>query len=394
MTAAGPSRGGRGGLLDRLEPVHVAVTRDEREAVYRFRYSVYVEELGRKLGLGDRERQEVHDPEDDQPYTTLLYTGSPADMTGTIRVRHWGPGEVPEDDRRTFSMELFEGVEQLSVAEIGRLMIRPGARNRLLFVALTREAYEAAGRKGVDLGFANCVPRLVPLYRRLGLRPYAGRPVPTPDGVEVPLVLVVSDQEHFEEVGSFFAELVPRYFGPGRRPPVAPDVYRGALETAALPFVTDSEAVWEEVQRRWEVGVQAGSFLRALDPQTVRKLAAFGALLAVPAGERLTEKGLSQREMFVVLEGLFEAVDDDRRLGIAGAGDVLGEMAFFRTSGRRAASVRAVTDGRVLVLRRTFIDQLRRTDPACAADLLFHLAQVLADRAMSGDTGGRGAEMG
>ncbi len=37
-------------LLSRLQPVHQAVTREEREAVYRFRYRVYVEEFGRELG--------------------------------------------------------------------------------------------------------------------------------------------------------------------------------------------------------------------------------------------------------------------------------------------------------------------------------------------------------
>ena len=349
--------------------------------MYRFRYSVYVEELGRRLGRGDPERREVHDDEDERPYTTLLYTGTTADMTGTIRVRHWDPGEVPAKDRSTFSMELFDGVERLSVTEIGRLMIKPEARSRLLFAALTAGAYQHAARRGVDLGFANCVPRLVPLYQKLGLRPYAGRPIPTPDGIEVPLVLVTSDQEHFQSVGSFFAELVPRYFGPGLRTPVPPEVYQKAVEDPHLPFVTDSATVWEQVQRQWEIGSHPPALLQALARETVEKLAAAGALLAVPGGELLTEKGLSQREMFVVLEGLFEASDGERQLGLAGEGDVLGEIAFFGTSGRRVASVRALSDGRVLVLRRAFLDQLQRRDPACAADILFHLARVLADRA-------------
>jgi hypothetical protein len=37
----------------------------------------------------------------------------------------------------------------------------------------------------------------------------------------------------------------------------------------------------------------------------------------------------------------------------------------------------------VLVLTRPFLDQLRATDPVCAADLLFHVARVLADRAVA-----------
>jgi GNAT superfamily N-acetyltransferase len=369
-------------LLARAERARAATTLEEREAIYRFRWSVYVEELGRKLGVGDPDRRWVHDAEDDRPYTTLLYTGSLEEMTGTMRVRHWAPGEVPPADRRTFSMQLFGGLDELSVCELGRFMIKPDARNRLVFVSLCREAYEVAAARGLDLAFANCVPRLVALYVKLGFHPYPGSPISTPDGVEVPLVMVPSDEEHFERVGSFFASLVSRYYGPDRRPPLGTDRYRDLLDRGDLPYLTDPEAVWERVQRHLETSGRHG-LLEALEPETVRKLATSGSLLTVPAGELLTEKGLSQQEMFLVVEGLFEAVDGDRRIGLVGEGEVAGEMAFFGTSGRRSASVRAVSDGRVLVLSRPFLDQLRATDPVCAADLLFHVARVLADRAVA-----------
>ncbi|HEX2042137.1 MAG TPA: Crp/Fnr family transcriptional regulator [Acidimicrobiales bacterium] len=373
---------GHESLLARAGRARIAATPEEREAIYRFRWSVYVDELGRKLGRGDPERRWVHDDEDDRPYTTLLYTGSPEEMTGTLRVRHWAAGEVPPADRRAFSMHLFAGVDELSVCELGRFMIQPDARNRLVFVSLCREAYEVAAARGLDLAFANCAPRLVPLYVKLGFRPYPGSPIATPDGVEVPLVMVPADEEHFERVGSFFAPLVARHYGPGRHPPLSTESYRELLDQGDLPYVTDPAAVWERVQHHLETSGRRG-LLEALEPETVRKLATSGSLLAVPAGELLTEKGLSQQEMFLVVEGLFEAVDGDRRLGLVGEGEVAGEMAFFGTLGRRSASVRAVSDGRVLVLTRPFLDQLRATDPVCAADLLFHVARVLADRAVA-----------
>ena len=82
----------------------------------------------------------------------------------------------------------------------------------------------------------------------------------------------------------------------------------------------------------------------------------------------------------MILDGTFEVYDDDRRLRLIGRGDVIGEIGFFGTSGRRTASVRAATDGEVLVLRRHFLDELREHDPACAAEILFELARALADR--------------
>jgi hypothetical protein len=68
---------GHEGLLARAERARIATTSEAREAIYRFRWSVYVEELGRKLGVGDPDRRWVHDAEDERPYTTLLYTAHP-----------------------------------------------------------------------------------------------------------------------------------------------------------------------------------------------------------------------------------------------------------------------------------------------------------------------------
>ena len=69
----------------------------------------------------------------------------------------------------------------------------------------------------------------------------------------------------------------------------------------------------------------------------------------VPAGQLLTEKGLTQREIFVILDGAFEVHDGDRRIAVLGPGEVIGEVGFFGTSGRRMASVTAASDGQVLV---------------------------------------------
>jgi CRP-like cAMP-binding protein len=120
--------------------------------------------------------------------------------------------------------------------------------------------------------------------------------------------------------------------------------------------------------------------LDALSEDTIRKLTGKGFLMDLPAGQLLTEKGLSQREIFVILDGVFEVYDGDRRLAVLGQGDVIGEIGFFASSGRRIASVTAASDGQVLVLRRHFIDELMKNDPSCAAEVLFGLARMLADR--------------
>ena len=379
MRAAAPE------LIGALEPVYIAETQAEREAVFSFRYSVYGVELGRKLGNADHGRQRVHDEEDDQPYTTLLYTllttgDSDGQLTGTTRIRRWQPGQVPAQDWAAFSMERFEGLRDMPTAEIGRLMIEPGHRGQMGLVSMACAVYQLyAGELAADAGFINCAAGLVRHYRLLGFRTYAGQLVPTADGIEVPLVLIPSDRAYLEQAGSFVAPFADLFYGPGRRPPVDVGRWARLLDADSAPVRFDAAAVWERVSRLRRADGNP-SILESLSEATVHKLSGQGFLMNVSAGQLLTEKGLNQREIFVILDGAFEVHDDDRRIALLGPGEVIGEVGFFGTSGRRMASVTAASDGQVLVLRRRFVDELMRSDPGCAAEVLFGLARVLADR--------------
>jgi hypothetical protein len=376
MRAAAPE------LVDSIEPVYTAETETEREAVFSFRYTVYAEELGRKLGNADPGRRRVHDEEDDKPYTILLYTADGAgQLTGTVRLRRWEPGQVPAKDWQAFSMDRFDGLREMSTSEIGRLMIEPGHRGQLGLVSMVCAIYQLyAGELPVDAAFINCAAGLVRHYRLLGFRTYAGRLVPTADGIEVPLVQIPSDRAYLEQAGSFVAPFASVFYGPGKRPPVDVGRWARLLDADSAPVRFDPAAVWERVDRLRQAEAERPSMLEALSEDTVRKLSDKGFLMDIPAGQLLTEKGLTQREIFVILDGAFEVHDGDRRIALLGPGEVIGEVGFFGTSGRRMASVTAASDGQVLALRRRFVDELMRSDPACAAEVLFGLARVLADR--------------
>ncbi len=376
MRAAAPD------LVGALEPVYIAETEAEREAVFSFRYTVYGTELGRKLGNADPGRERVHDPEDDQPYTTLLYTDDGAgQLTGTTRIRRWEPGQVPAKDWEAFSMERFEGLREMPTAEIGRLMIERGHRGQMGLVSMSCAVYQMyAGELPADAAFINCAAGLVRHYRLLGFRTYAGRVVPTADGIEVPLVLIPSDRAYLEQAGSFVAPFADLFYGWGKRAPVDVGRWARLFDADSAPVRFDSAAVWERVSRLREEESDRPSMIEALSGDTVRKLSDKGFLMNVPAGSLLTEKGLTQREIFVILEGVFEVHDGDRRIALVGPGGVIGEIGFFGTSGRRIASVTAASDGQVLALRRRFVDELMKSDPAAAAEILFELARVLADR--------------
>ncbi len=99
--------------------------------------------------------------------------------------------------------------------------------------------------------------------------------------------------------------------------------------------------------------------------------------------EAITRQDLVEREMFVVLDGLFEAFDGDRRLQVLGQGELFGEVAFFRRDQQRTATVRAACDGRLLLVRAKSLERLIDEKPRIAAQILLALGSVMADRIAS-----------
>jgi CRP-like cAMP-binding protein len=367
------------GLLSRLEPVHEACTREEREAIYRFRYQVYVEELHHTVGGVDHEKRWLHDEDDDAPYAIHVYTGTLQEVTGAVRMMHWEPGKVPEREFRMLSMERVPDILERRVAELGRFMIHHTLRGRLLLPALARYGYEClVGEHGVEMMFLCCAPGLISAYARLGFRTFGGALVSHADGMHVPMMGIPSDHERLARIGSPAASVARKYYGPGRRPPLDPQRYEHLFEDASV--VMDPEHIWEEMQHTLQDADAGPSFLHQLPERLVNELGRCGCIVEVAPGTLVTQEGYVERELYVILSGSFEVLSGGRRLAVVGAGEVLGEVAFFRESGCRSASVRAVAPGRVLMLRRKVLESMMKDEPAMAAELLFHLARVVSER--------------
>ena len=369
--------------LTKLEQVHEAKSREERDAVYAFRYKIYVEELGRELGGVDHVRKVVCDGDDEKECSVLLYTGPLDDISATVRLRIWQPGRIPGREFEMLSMSKFPGIEERTISELGRLMIRPTLRGKLLLPSLVRSVYERGVVAGVDLGFCYCAPGLVPHYRKLGFRPYAAPLVPTVDGLEVPLVGIASDAKYLKQMGSPVASLVSRFYGtgPGKRPPLDLSTLGDLLDPGGSSVELERDQVWQEVQDGLLQDAGASSILDGLSEAAVRKLTAKGFLLDVARDTLVTRAGHGQREMYIVLEGTLEVLSaEGRRLAVLGRGDLFGELAFFRDEGRRTASVRAASDCHLLVLRRHFLTELGKSDPDVALQLHFNLGRILSER--------------
>ena len=369
--------------LSRLEQVHRAETREEREAVYRFRYRVYVEEFGRELGSPDHDRKWVTDADDDKDTSTILYTGSPDNITGTVRLRHWRAGAVPHHDIEELSMDRFADIAERNTGEIGRLMVRKSMRGKMIIASLLRASYEIfAGEQRTDLVFCYCSPGLVRYYQQLAMRPFGGRLVNAPDGMMVPLVAVLSDRSYYKRMRSFLAPLVRRHFGPGKRDPLSLAPYRHLFADGATGIEFDPERVWEQLEASWMPGesTELAKLVESVPRESLHQLVASGQIVDVDEGTLVTRKGFSERELYFILEGCFAVTDEERLLRRMGRGELFGEIAFLDPAGRRTASVEALSAGRVLILRGRSVEKLMRRDGELGSWFRDRLDRLMTER--------------
>ena len=369
--------------FSKLAPVHHAVTQEEKEAVYRFRYQVFAEEGYRTQPVGmDAAAKRVTDENDAAPETTILYTGRSPEVTGCVRLRTWEAGSIPEEVISVFSLELFPGLQSLRVAEVGPFIVRPSLRGTLLLPSLVGALYEQLlGPKGADM-FLTCVaPELVPSYRKLGLRPYGGSLVDVGDGMAMPLVGFPSDVEFLKRCDSLALPVVKENLASSTRPPLDLTPFAVLLEAGNHSVKVDPDDVWSELQEGFFAPTQGRPVIfDGLDETSIRYLADHGFIVETLESQCITHEGAGEREVYVVLEGIYEASIQGRRVGFMGKGDTFGELAFFRQSGRRVATVYAKTSGRLLVLGRSLLDDMTKEEPELAVRLLFNLGRLMAER--------------
>ena len=81
--------------------MHLAETEEEKEAVYRFRYDIYVEEMGRSSAAADHENRRLVESEDET--ARIWYAAQDGEVVATHRFS-WG-GDAP------FTERLIEGYQ-------------------------------------------------------------------------------------------------------------------------------------------------------------------------------------------------------------------------------------------------------------------------------------------
>lgn len=358
----------------------IAVTEEEKRAVYRLRYDVYVEEMGRYQAVADHAQRMLYEDCDEQ--SRLSYAAVDGEVVATARLTWGGDGPIPQRMIDQYGLAPFLAELPASAIAVGeRAMVRPHLRGTDLLLRMMGGGMQFANDNRIQLVFGDCEPHLLNLYLGLGQRTYSKTNVNSAEaGYLIPLVLVIEDVQYLRQLNSPLLEFV-RDFGADARIPAC--IQRALADGSAVVsrLHTTSAAYWSEVHGALsELGTHRISALDGFSEEEAARCLTKSTIIECRNGDRVLKKGGVARNLFVVLDGTLEVRDGDGVHGVLGPGDVFGEMAFLLER-PRSRDVYAITDGaRILSLSEANLRSLIESDPAIAARLLLNISKMLCLR--------------
>ncbi len=365
--------------------VRLATTLAEKEAIYRLRYQVYIEEMGGGVrhSEADPAKRQLRDELDEK--ALHFYVCQQGEVVACVRhnLRRDGPFECED----SFAMQRFAPAYPNQVSMTSRLVVHPKLRGTHVLKELACTGFEYGIQKtDMRFDFIDCHPRLIPLYSRLGYRIYdPGFRHPKYVYV-VPMVLVFHDVDYLERIKSPFAPIA------AQRPRSTQD---RDLLLSQFPDATHGELMselgesefWRLLRTRLvdpTATVGRLCLFSNLAEDQLKLLTSLGNVVRCRAGDPVLMRGDPGREIFVILDGSFRVRADDVREGSWQAksliaGDIFGEIAFL-TNGLRSAAVVATEDSSLLILNARALDHLIAIDPTLAAKIFRNMGAIVATR--------------
>ncbi|HVN84355.1 MAG TPA: cyclic nucleotide-binding domain-containing protein [Candidatus Binatia bacterium] len=358
----------------------MAETEEEKRAVYRFRYRIYVEEMGKYHSVADHQQRLFYEPVDAQ--SRIFYATENGEVVATARSTWGGDAPLPQRMIEQYQLAPFLSEVPQSAISVGeRGMVVPRLRGTDLFLRLIGESLRFANEHRIQLCFGDCEPHLLNLYLGLGQRTYSKQNVNSPEaGYLIPIVFVPEDVAYLRRINSPLLEYL-RDFGIDARVPACVERLTAAGTAVMSRRLLGSAAYWAHVHGALtEIDGARPAALDGLSEEQAARCLDKSNIIECRAGDRLLKKGGVARNLFVVLDGTVEVRDGDTPVAVFGRGDVFGEMAFLLEQ-PRSQDVYAATDNvRILSLSEATLRQMISNDPGVAAHLLFNISKMLCLR--------------
>ena len=367
--------------MKQISDIQVARRDEDRERIFRFRYDVYVTEMGKSPAEADHQKKIIRDELDEDAH--LLYAEDEGQIVGTVRLNCRSKKKFPDVWEQRYDIEKFAPSFGDHISMTSRMMVARDYRGSSVPAALVGAVYSAGREMGSKFDFCNCAPSLLEFYEQIGFRRFTDGFVDEDNGYHVPLVMVVRDTqylrqvrsplyrvarnfEHEPETGVWFQETFPSHAG------------------IANSRTRNTEEFWKQLSDQLAAPpAECIPLFESLSDEEVSGFLRSGTVLSLQPGDRIIRQGDVGDEMYIILSGVAEAVsrkeDQEHSLAIMSKGQIFGEVAFISTA-VRSADVNALTEMQVLIISKGFLTRAMRKQPEISAKVLFNLSLILAQR--------------
>jgi CRP-like cAMP-binding protein/predicted GNAT family N-acyltransferase len=363
-------------MTDTVE-VREAVSADDREAVYRLRYDVYVEDMHVFGEIADHDRRILTDEHDED--SCLLLATIDDEPQGTMRITY-GKSILHEEFEENYDVSRWcpdvVGPDQVMVCS--KFAVRPEHRGGVVPFELMRATLEFGMARDNEIVFCDCQPHLVTLYTCLGFRSYRSAYRDAHVASTVPLVLVSRDLKHLAALNSPLLSIGLS----GRSPTEATEeILRSFPSDVMAQSAEDGLALLRQLTHPVAAKVRGGSVLEGLSEAELSAVIERGQVLTLDTGDPLIFRGQGTRTLYVVLSGRFDVLGPGgTSIATLTTGAPIGEVAFLLRRERTVDVEAACNGAQVLALSESTLNALIKEQGPIAAKLLHSLAQTLAER--------------
>lgn len=349
--------------------VHVAHTPIEKKEIYKFRYQVFVEEMGKSLQNTVQRCGMIIDAMDEQ--SLLLYAQDSSGIIGTIRLTFGNAKQFPQVLSKTFCMDKFqllgEGADK-ELCLITKLAVKGKYRGSQVLYMLTVKGYEIFRLHHTKFAFGGCNPHLIVLNEQLGFRRFTRNFTDPGYGLLVPFVMVVEDIEHFSAIRSPFYRVARKLQNDSQWRQKLLCSFPEAKQYINSQLVSTVE-LWKAVnQKLGKSPLKVMPLLTKLSEDEAATFLHFGVILPCFEDDRIVSHGEVSNEIFFLLSGVLLSENADGTHLIQ-PGQSFGGTGL-KNPCPQSETVSAVIDSEILVVSRQGFEKFCRRYPNAGKQIM------------------------
>jgi len=186
--------------------IREAISSEELEGVFAFRYRIYVDEMKRLQKDADHDRRRIRDGLDDTAINLAAWNEERIVGVARVNLARDGGLGMYED---FYEMDGVAADHPSRTSIVTRLMLAPEFRHSGLAVQMFCACFGTGMRHGIRWNFVDCNRPLVPLFLRFGYSEHLPTAMHPEYGLVHRLRLDLLDVENLRRVKSPFLDVLP-----------------------------------------------------------------------------------------------------------------------------------------------------------------------------------------